>query len=116
MSDVKMFEVGKTYRMSSVGDHNCVWRYKIAKRTIQTVILEGLDGAEGSGRKRIGLFHGVETVSPLGRYSMAPILSADKVDEDRGEEEDIIVAALKDGIRREFARLKATITPKDIQE
>lgn len=73
---VVIFEVGETYSMTSVGDHNCVWKYKVVKRTTKTITLEGIDGADGGGTKRPSIWDNAESVNPLGSYSMAPILRA----------------------------------------
>ena len=107
-NDVILFEVGKTYYMTSACDQDCVWKYKITRRTIQTVILEGIDGNQGSGRKRIGFSYGVEYVSPLGRHAFAPMLMADKVwteDPPVDEDSDPIVRLLKDAVRKEYGKL-----------
>ena len=72
------FEIGKTYSMNSACDHECVWSYKVTARTAQMITLVDDFGkvikcrinkqlSEGSNR---------ESVFPLGRYSMAPILRA----------------------------------------
>jgi len=103
-----IFEPGKTYEMRSVCDYDSVWRYKVVKRTMKTVILEAENGEEGSGRKRISIWQGVETVQPLGSYSMSPILSADKVVEEESDpEQDPTVKALKAGVIKEYQKLTA---------
>lgn len=74
------FETGKTYSMRSIGDHNCVWTYTVTARTAQTITLD--DGKEIKRcriSKKATEYRGAETVFPLGQYSMAPILSADKI-------------------------------------
>lgn len=66
--------------MFSPCNTDAIWRYEVIARTKSTVtlrdefgktkkcrIIEGLSRADGS-----------ECVYPLGRYSMAPILSADR--------------------------------------
>tara|TARA_R100001163_G_scaffold15072_1_gene13631 strand:- start:8883 stop:9248 length:366 start_codon:yes stop_codon:yes gene_type:complete len=105
-----IFETGKTYEMRSVGDYNCVWRYKVVRRTMKTVILEADDREDGEGRKRIRIWQGVETVQPLGSYSMSPVLCADKPvqdspDQEPDEDSDNIVRALKAGVAREYRKL-----------
>lgn len=36
---MKKFEVGKTYNMTSICDHNCIWTYTVTARTAQTMTL-----------------------------------------------------------------------------
>lgn len=76
---MKQFEVGKQYYMSSVCDHNCVWTYDVTDRTAKTVTLQPVSQhPEKPIKRRVYEFEGVERVKPLGSYSMAPILRADK--------------------------------------
>jgi hypothetical protein len=86
------FEVGKSYEMRSICDHDCVWFYTILRRTPKTVTTTD-NGKEQTFRVRVeeivcvtpveGRVKSIETIMPLGRYSMAPVLSADKVKPDR---------------------------------
>lgn len=70
---MQQFEIGKTYFTRSICDHDHIIKATIAKRTEKTVTT-----AEG---KRFGvkIFEDVEQINPWGRYSMAPIISADMV-------------------------------------
>lgn len=74
------FEVGQTYSMRSVCMQDCVWTYTVTARTAQTITIS--DGKK-SKRCRISKssseYRNAESVFPLGQYSMAPILTADKV-------------------------------------
>lgn len=36
---MKKFEVGKTYNMTSICDHNCIWTYTVTARTAQTITI-----------------------------------------------------------------------------
>tara|TARA_R110000751_G_scaffold12793_1_gene43791 strand:- start:265 stop:678 length:414 start_codon:yes stop_codon:yes gene_type:complete len=116
------FNTGETYYCRSVGDHDCVWRFKVIKRTAKTVTLMELnsDGTEnihpqnGGGVKRISIWGwGTafrEQVKPYGSYSMAPILSAESIakqDPPPVEDSDPIVRALKDAIIKEYAELRS---------
>lgn len=75
------FEIGKTYYMRSVCNHEAVWSYTVTARTAQTITLTY--GSNESIRcrinKQISEYCGAESVFPIGKYSMAPILSADKI-------------------------------------
>ena len=71
------FEVGKTYRMRSIGDYNCVWDCTVLSRTAKQLTL-AIDGEKGDIRRGITVWNGVERCSPFGRYSMSPQISADR--------------------------------------
>lgn len=67
-----VFEVGKTYITRSIGDHDCIYRVTVAARTARTI--KTSDGKTLRIKDRAG----IETVSPLGSYSMSPVLFADR--------------------------------------
>lgn len=71
------FEINKTYSCCSICDSNCTWTFKVLKRTAKFLTLEDQDGKVF--RKKVTVFDGDEQCNPLGNYSMAPILRADKV-------------------------------------
>ena len=74
---MKTFEVGQTYTMSSICDHNCVWTYTVTKRTAQTVtITDGKEIKTCRISKLYSQHRNAETIFPLGQYSMAPMLTA----------------------------------------
>lgn len=75
---MKKFEIGKTYEMRSICDHECVWRYEVIDRTKCMVTLKNEDGELQKCRinKKISEYRNTESVYPLGNYSMCPILSA----------------------------------------
>ena len=74
---MKKFEVGKQYSMSSICDHNCIWTYTVTARTAQTItITDGTEVKKCRINKKISEYSNTETVYPLGRYSMAPSLTA----------------------------------------
>lgn len=85
MAQVKQFEVGKMYKMNSACDSDCWWYYKVMDRTASTVLLVQVrkDGTMTIHTKRCRINKketerfGYESVSPLGKYSMSPVLSAD---------------------------------------
>lgn len=75
---MKTFEIGKTYTMHSICDHNCIWSYTVTKRTAQTItITDGKQTKTCRISKRTSEYRAAESVYPLGQYSMCPILSAD---------------------------------------
>lgn len=69
------FKVGKTYSMRSVCDYNCIWKFKVVRRTEKTVTLRDQDGRDTVCRVKSFLGE-CESCKPLGTYSMAPILCA----------------------------------------
>ena len=74
---MKKFEIGGTYSMRSICDHNCIWTYTVTARTEQTVtITDGKKTQKCRISKKISEYRGAETVYPLGQYSMAPMLTA----------------------------------------
>jgi hypothetical protein len=75
-SAMSKFQVGRTYSCRSVGDHDCVFSFAILSRTAQSVVI---NSHGTTARRKIRVRDGVEEIDPLGRYSMAPVLSADRV-------------------------------------
>ncbi len=69
------FETGKTYAVSSICDHDCIYTATILKRTVATVTAN--IGGRGVKTFRIGKsYDGAECFKPLGSYSMAPTIRA----------------------------------------
>ena len=66
------FEAGKSYVGRSICDSECRIAVNVAKRTAKTIVT-----TEGK-RLRVSEWNGVEQVSPWGRYSMSPVVSADQ--------------------------------------
>lgn len=64
------FEIGQTYSTSSVCDSNCVFSITVVRRTAKTI------WTECGKQLRVDLYEDSETVMPMGRYSMAPCISA----------------------------------------
>lgn len=77
---MKKFEIGTTYSMRSACDHDCMWTYTVTARTAQTITLTDGKATQKCRISKIASeFRGAETIYPLGQYSMAPSLSADKI-------------------------------------
>jgi len=76
------FQVGQTYSMTS---GPAAWTYRVTKRTAKFITLQ--DVRDGSTR-RVGVrsWSGVEMALPLGSYSMAPGISADRPTRDMANE------------------------------
>ena len=75
---MKKFEIGKTYTVRSICDHNCVWTFTVKARTAQMITLVDERGKEIRCKviRQISEWNHAESVFPLGRYSMAPTLVA----------------------------------------
>lgn len=83
---VAKFEVGSTYTATSPCDQNAVWAFTVVRRTVK--FLHIVETAElGSGAldsvdsKCVGIKtndSGVEFALPLGKFSMAPVITADR--------------------------------------
>ena len=72
------FKVNSKNQMRSPCDHNCKWVYKVLKRTLSTVTFEDEDGSVKTFRisKKASAWDDCETIYPLGKYSMCPLLRA----------------------------------------
>jgi hypothetical protein len=76
---MKKFEIGQTYTMRSACMHDCIWSYTVTARTAQTVtITDGKEVKRCRISKQVSQYRDAESIFPLGQYSMAPILSADR--------------------------------------
>lgn len=75
---MKTFEIGQTYTMRSICNHDACWTYTVTARTAQTVtITDGKKVQRCRISKLTSQHRNAESIYPLGQYSMAPILSAD---------------------------------------
>ncbi len=73
---MKQFEVGKTYTHGYAGDHNLFKTWTVTARSRSFITI--MDSRGDTRRRKVYLYGDVERVLPLGNYSMAPVLSADK--------------------------------------
>lgn len=71
------FEVGKTYRVRSLGDWDCIFSFVVVDRTAKFVRLRH-GNASGTLRVGVRIWDGVETAKPFGTYSMCPTIRADR--------------------------------------
>jgi len=76
-TDEIRFEVGKRYTTGAGRDY--VWEFTILKRTAKFITILDFHGHNGA-TKRVGItvLDGIEMASPLGVYSMNPILRANR--------------------------------------
>jgi hypothetical protein len=77
---MQTFAIGKTYTTTSICNSDCVYSYKVVKRTAATVTMINKFGVQKTYRinKKLSEYRNAETILPEGNYSMCPILSADK--------------------------------------
>ena len=73
---MSIFEIGKTYATRSACDHECIWKFRVVSRTEKTLLLQDEDGK--ARRRGISADASGEYCLPLGRYSMAPVLRAER--------------------------------------
>ena len=76
---MKKFEIGKTYSTRSLCNHDCIISYTITARTEATVTACDECGETKKFRinKKLSEFRNAETFLPWGKYSMAPMISAE---------------------------------------
>lgn len=74
------FRVGVTYTDRAAGDHDLIYRWKVVARTAKTVTIQNMNRSiNETVRRGIRVYNtGIESCSPDGRYSMAPVISADR--------------------------------------
>ena len=70
---IKKFKTNQHYATSSVCDHNCIFKFKVVRRTAKTIWVDGMYGVQS---RRVYVYDGAESIKPFGTYSMAPILTA----------------------------------------
>lgn len=73
---MEKFEVGKKYSMCSVCDTNCIWTFVVTRRTKSFVWIATDEG--DVLRRKINIWNNTESCMPLGTFSMAPCLTAEK--------------------------------------
>lgn len=67
------FTVGEEVAVRSMCDWDCIFRFKVIKRTAQFVTFDYYGEPK---RAKISVYEGREMAYPLGRYSMAVSVSA----------------------------------------
>ena len=75
-SNLIQFTVGQQLAARSASNYDCIFRFTVVSRTAKFVTLR-----EDTGEtRRVGVkvWDGAEWCEPFGRYSMSPILRADR--------------------------------------
>lgn len=78
---MKQFEVGKTYTSRSSCDSNCIYEWKVIKRTEKTITIVEIIGKHKGTSKRVKIQKSdaaAEFAYPDGRYSMCPLMRAER--------------------------------------
>ena len=72
----KTFKIGKTYSTRSACDYECIFSFTVKARSAKFVTLEDRHGRT----RRAGVYNwnGIESCRPMGSYSMAPVITAEK--------------------------------------
>ena len=71
---MKTFTPGKTYETRSICNHDCIFSFKIHRRTAKSVWVT-VDNKVV--RRAIEVWRDTESFYPFGKYSMAAIITAD---------------------------------------
>lgn len=69
------FQIGQTVTARSACDYNCIFSWVVTDRTNKFITV-----SDGRNSKRVGVTvrNGVEKAYPQGKFSMAPVISAEK--------------------------------------
>lgn len=80
-NDNAVFQVGKRYFCRSICDYECIWTFEVIGRTDKSVRIREViaNGTPRTFTRKIRAWSGAETCFPLGTYSMAPTLSAERL-------------------------------------
>jgi len=70
---MKQFKPGNTYSTRSICNHDCIFSFKIIRRTEKSIWTEVDDKIV---RRSIEIYDDTETFYPFGKYSMAAIIRA----------------------------------------
>ena len=74
----KIFEIGKTYTTRSACDHDCMFAFTIISRTAKRITIEDRHGNISTVGVKVWADN--ETAMPFGRYSMAPVINAERIE------------------------------------
>jgi hypothetical protein len=77
-NETTTFEAGRTYFYTFAGDSGVKVFVTIKRRTAKNVWIQDAH-SDRIVRRAIDIYNGEETILPLGRFSMAPVLNARRV-------------------------------------
>lgn len=76
------FETGTEHSTRSICDSECVFTVNIIRRTAKSVWIKDMNGE--TVRRSIQVVDGAEQFFPYGKYSMAPVIRATRLQEPIG--------------------------------
>jgi hypothetical protein len=79
---MKTFEIGKSYTMRYIGDHNLTQTFEVIDRTSSTITVKTHTGNRIEVKKlrivkALSEYSNAETVRPEGNFAKCPILKAE---------------------------------------
>jgi len=75
MSNLIKFTKGQELSAKFIGDQNAILKAKVLSRTAKFVTVKVENYSEPK-RCKVTEYEGVETIQPLGNYSMSPVMKA----------------------------------------
>lgn len=78
MSNIQKFEIGKTYSTRAACDWDTIYSWTVIARTAKTVTLEDKHGHVSKRGVKADYDGIAEACYPDGRYSMCPVIKADR--------------------------------------
>lgn len=78
MSSIQKFEIGKTYSTRAACDWDTIYSWTVISRTAKTVTLEDKHGHVCKRGVKPDYDGIAEACYPDGRYSMCPVIKADR--------------------------------------
>lgn len=76
-TNIKKFKAGKTYSCRSICDHDCIFEFKVVRRSAKSIWITN-SMLEGVCRRSISIYDNQEIVHPYGKYSMSPTIRGDE--------------------------------------
>ncbi len=73
------FIPGRTYFARSACDYDCIFRFEVVRRTAKTVFISYHGQITGRRVRLDG--DGIEMIDPMGRFSMSPVLRANRFED-----------------------------------
>jgi len=71
---ITRFETNRIYMKRSTCDYNCVFAFRVIKRTAKRITIEDAHGKIVT--KGVSIYNGAESCYPNGNYSMAVVINA----------------------------------------
>ncbi|HUS43269.1 MAG TPA: hypothetical protein VMY16_11435 [Ilumatobacteraceae bacterium] len=72
------FEIGSTYTARSASNYDCIWSWTVVDRTAKFITISEFSEPSKTSRVGVRVWNDIESAMPFGRYSMAPVITADR--------------------------------------